>query len=68
MTSGILSESVFVNLGNPRYFQHGGNLMVKNILFFFKDKTSMFIPFRLIIQQMRIVEHIFVKQVISLVQ
>jgi hypothetical protein len=38
MTSGTLSESVLVNLGNPRYFQHGGNLMVNNILFSSKDK------------------------------
>jgi hypothetical protein len=32
MTSGIISEAVLVNINNPRYFQHGGNLMVINIL------------------------------------
>jgi hypothetical protein len=34
MTSGVISEAVLVNLGDPRYFQHGGNLMVNNIFFF----------------------------------
>ncbi|CAF0946530.1 unnamed protein product [Adineta steineri] len=30
MTTGIISEAVFVNLNDPRYFQHGGNLMINN--------------------------------------
>ena len=30
MTSGVISESVLVNLNDPRYFQHGGNLMINN--------------------------------------
>ncbi len=70
MTSGVISEAVLVNLANPRYFQHGGNLIVNNILLFFgkKTKISVFILFRLAIRQMKIVEHIFVKQVIPLVQ
>ncbi len=29
MVSGSVSEAVLVNLADPRYFQHGGNLMVK---------------------------------------
>ncbi len=68
MTSGVLSEAVLVNLNDPRYFQHGGNLMVSNIFYFSKDEISMFISFRLIIRQVKIVVHIFVKQVISSVQ
>jgi len=68
MTSGVLSEAVLVNLNDPRYFQHGGNLMVSNIFYFLKDEISMFISFRLIILQVKIVVHIFVKQVISSVQ
>jgi hypothetical protein len=31
MTGGLISEAILVNLGDPRYFQHGGNLMVSNI-------------------------------------
>jgi hypothetical protein len=68
MTSGILSEAVLVNLNDPRYFQHGGNLMVNNIFSFSKDQISIFILFRLIIRQLSIVVHIFVKQVTTLVQ
>jgi hypothetical protein len=40
MISGAVSEAVLVNIGNPRYFQHGGNLMVKIILFFFHEGKS----------------------------
>jgi hypothetical protein len=39
MTSGILSESVLVDLNDPRYFQHGGNLMVSSIMCFLKDEN-----------------------------
>ncbi|CAF3382137.1 unnamed protein product [Rotaria sp. Silwood1] len=30
MISGIVAEAVLVNLTDPRYFQHGGNLMISN--------------------------------------
>ncbi len=30
MVSGAVSEAVLVNLADTRYFQHGGNLMVRN--------------------------------------
>ena len=36
MASGVISEAILVNLGDPRYFQHGGNLMVRAVDFFFR--------------------------------
>ena len=41
MTSGVISEAVLVNLNDPRYFQHGGNLMVKTLLLM-KQSTLLF--------------------------
>jgi hypothetical protein len=35
MISGSVSDAILVNLGDARYFQHGGNLMVKIIAVFF---------------------------------
>ena len=37
MMSGTLSESMLVNLGDSRFFQHGGNLMVNKILVDFHE-------------------------------
>jgi hypothetical protein len=67
MVSGAVSEAVLVNLADTRYFQHGGNLMVRNY-FLEKYKLNFYFIFRLIIQPVTIVEHIFVKLVISSVQ
>jgi hypothetical protein len=41
MMSGVISEAVLVNINNARYFQHGGNLMVK--IFSFKNKIFYFL-------------------------
>lgn len=38
MASGVISEAVLVNLADPRYFQHGGNLMVSDIFLFQRKK------------------------------
>ena len=40
MVSGAVSEAVLVNLADPRYFQHGGNLMVMNYSFEKKRNES----------------------------
>ncbi|CAF0865975.1 unnamed protein product [Adineta ricciae] len=30
MTTGVISEAVLINLNDPRYFQHGGNILINN--------------------------------------
>jgi hypothetical protein len=41
MTTGVVSEALLVNLNDPRYFQHGGNLMVFEV--FYNLKIQIFV-------------------------
>jgi hypothetical protein len=41
MMSGAVSEAVLVSLADARYFQHGGNLMVRN--YFLENHRSKFL-------------------------
>lgn len=66
MSSGLISEAILVNLADPRYFQHGGNLMVCTIEFVLERKKCFnLVLFRSAIQEMMIVVPISVKQPIS---
>ncbi len=42
MTGGLISEAILVNLGDPRYFQHGGNLMVSNIFSYSEEMQNQY--------------------------